>query len=356
MARAGGGFQMKIGRQVIGDGRPCFIVAEAGSNHNRDFRTACRLVDVAREAGADAVKFQVFAAEKIYSRKTPMASYLKKKNLAKKGETLWDLVKRIETPRQWLPDLVKHCRKSGITFLCTPFDLEAVDQLEAVGVEAYKVASFEITHLPLLERIGRTGKPLILSTGMAGLADIEVAIEVFRGAGGTAVTLLHCAVAYPVRFEDIHLRAMDTLRQAFQVPVGFSDHTMGHTADVAAVARGACLLEKHFTLDRTQPGPDHPFALEPGELKEMVAAVRQTEAALGSPIKHHTPAEEELYRIARRSLVAARRIPAGTRITKAMIAVKRPGYGIPTRFLDVVVGRTARRDIEEDDILTWEMI
>jgi len=347
---------MKIGKRTIGEGQPCYIIAEAGSNHNRDFDIAKRLIDVASDANADAVKFQVFAAEKIYSKKTPMASYLKKNKLAKEGETLCDLVKRLEIPRKWLPDLVEYCGKKGITFLCTPFDLQAVDALEKVGVLAYKVASFEITHLPLIERIGKTGKPLIQSTGMANLSDIEIALDAFRAAGGKDLALLHCAIAYPARFEDLHLRSMDTMRQAFQAPVGFSDHTMGHVSDVAAVARGACIIEKHFTLSRNQEGPDHPFALEPDELKEMVTAIRQTEAALGSPIKRHTKAEEELYQLARRSLVAACRIPKDTRITRKMIEVKRPGFGIPTKFMDVVVGRVAQRDIDEDDILVWEMI
>ncbi|MBF0498565.1 MAG: N-acetylneuraminate synthase family protein [Candidatus Riflebacteria bacterium] len=347
---------MNIGSKSIDERHPCFIIAEAGSNHNRDLETARRLIDIAAEAGADACKFQIFAAEKIYSKKTPMASYLKDKKLVKSGESLWDIIKKLETPRAWLAELVGHCRARGIQFLCTPFDIAAVDELESVGVEAYKVASFEITHLPLIERIAKTGKPMILSTGMANLEDIEVALDTFHGAGGKELSLLHCAIAYPAKFEDLHLRAMDTMRQAFSVPVGFSDHTMGYVSDVAAVARGACIIEKHFTLDRRMEGPDHPFSLEPGELKEMVTAIRQTEAALGSPRKRHTVAEQELYRLARRSLVAARPIPKGTIITRDMIEVKRPGFGIPTRFMPVVIGRTARVDIDDDDIMTWEMI
>lgn len=347
---------MKIGKFEIGGNRPCFIIAEAGSNHNRDFNNAKQLIDVAVEAGADAVKFQIFSAEAIYSKKTPMASYMKKEKLAKDDESLWDVIKRIEIPRQWTPDLMAYCRQKGILFLSTPFDLKAVDELEAAGVEAYKVASFEITHLPMLKKISATGKPIILSTGMASLEDIEVAMAAIRAGGTSEVALLHCAIAYPPRFEDINLRAMDTMKQAFQVPVGFSDHTMGHVTDVAAVARGACIIEKHFTLSRQQEGPDHPFSLEPHELQEMVNAIRQTEKILGVPFKQHTAAENELYRIARRSLVAAVRIPAGTVITEEMIAVKRPGFGIPVRHMDIVTGRTAKCDIDEDDILTWEMI
>lgn len=347
---------MKIGKFEIGENKPCFIIAEAGSNHNRDFDNAKKLVDVAVEAGADAVKFQIFSAEAIYSKKTPMASYLKKGNLTKDNETLWDLIKRIEIPRHWTPDLKAYCDKKGIMFLSTPFDLKAVDELEAAGVEAYKVASFEITHLPMLRKISATGKPIILSTGMASLEDIEVALAAIREGGSSQVALLHCAIAYPPRYEDINLRAMDTMKQAFQVPVGFSDHTMGHVTDVAAVARGACIIEKHFTLSRNQEGPDHPFSLEPAELKEMITAIRQTEKILGTPFKYHTEAENELYRIARRSLVAAVAIPAGTVITEDMLAVKRPGFGIPVRHMNIVVGRTAKVDIDEDDILKWEMI
>ncbi len=347
---------MKIGQREIGHERSCFIIAEAGSNHNRDFANAKKLIDVAVEAGADAVKFQIFSAEAIYSKKTPMASYLKDKKLAKDGESLWDIIKRIEIPRSWTPDLMDYCRQKGIIFLSTPFDLNAVDELEAAGVSAYKVASFEITHLPMLKKISATGKPIILSTGMASLEDIEIALAAIKAGGSSEVALLHCAIAYPPKYEDINLRAMDTMRQAFGLPVGFSDHTMGHVTDVAAVARGACIIEKHFTLSRQQEGPDHPFSLEPDELKAMIEAIRQTEQVLGSPFKQHTAAESELYRIARRSLVAAVNIPAGTVITEEMLAVKRPGFGIPVRHMEIVIGRTARHDIEEDDILTWEMI
>jgi len=347
---------LKIGQREIGHEQKCFIIAEAGSNHNRDFENAKKLIDVAVEAGADAVKFQIFSAEAIYSKKTPMASYLKDKKLAKDGESLWDIIKRIEIPRQWTPDLMAYCQKKGIIFLSTPFDLNAVDELEAAGVAAYKVASFEITHLPMLKKISVTGKPIILSTGMASLEDIEIALAAIKSGGSSEVALLHCAIAYPPKYEDINLRAMDTMRQAFGLPVGFSDHTMGHVTDVAAVARGACIIEKHFTLSRQQEGPDHPFSLEPDELRAMVEAIRQTETLLGSPLKQHTTAENELYRIARRSLVAAVNIPAGTVITEEMLAVKRPGFGIQVRHMEIVIGRTARRNIEEDDILTWEMI
>jgi len=348
--------KIKIGNRLIGEGKPCFIIAEVGSNHNRDFNQALKLIDVAAESGADAVKFQTYSAERLYSKKTPKMNYLRKKSLAKEGESVWDLIKRIEMPREWHKDLAAYCTKKDMIFLSTPFDIEAVDELEEVGMQAYKIASFEITHLPLLEYVATKDKPIILSTGMADLSDIEIALDIIYKQGNKNVILLHCAINYPPRYGDLNLRAMETMRQAFQLPVGFSDHTLGITSDIAAVALGASVIEKHYTLNRKLPGPDHPFALEPDELKNMIQAIRDTEAALGSPVKKHTEAEEEMYRLGRRSLVAACNIPKGTEITQGMIAIKRPGYGIPVKMLNVVIGRTAKTDVEEDDILTWEMV
>lgn len=339
---------IRIGQRLVGPGEPCYVIAEAGSNHNRDWETALKLIEVAAAAGADAVKWQTYSAETMYSRKAPRFDHLK--------EDTWELIKRIEMPREWHADLARACADHGVHFLSTPFDLEAVEQLAAVGAPAYKIASFEITHLPLLKAVAQTGKPIILSTGMASLGDIELALETIDKAGGTEVALLHCAIGYPPRFEDLHLRAMDTIRQAFDVPVGFSDHTLGFVSDIAAVARGADIIEKHYTLSRQMTGPDHPFALEPGELREMIASIRQTEAALGRPIKHHTPSEEVFYHGARRSLVAACAMPQGTVIEERMLAVKRPGTGIHPKFIPLVVGRTVKVDVAEDDILTWEMV
>lgn len=347
--------KVKIGNKLVGENEPCFIIAEAGSNHDRKLEHAFKLIEIAKEAGADAIKFQTYSAETIYSKKTPKPDYMKKKGLSAEKETLWDVIKRIEMPRDWHPKLKAYCDQQGIMFLSTPFDLKAVDELEAVGIEAYKIASFEITHLPLVEHAARQGKPIILSTGMADLADIESALDAIYRQGNRDVALLHCAINYPPRYEDLNLRAMTTMRQAFQLPVGFSDHTLDIISDVAAVALGANVIEKHFTLDRKLPGPDHPFALEPAELKMMVKAIRNTEKSLGSAVKKHTDAEKELYKIGRRSLVAACRIPKGTKITREMLEVKRPGYGIPTKLMENVIGRTARIDIDEDDILSWEM-
>jgi pseudaminic acid synthase len=355
-ARVYGKAEVRIAGKGVGSGHPTYVIAEAGSNHNRDLATARRLIEIAAEAGADAVKFQTYTAEGLYSRKTPAMSYLQRDGLLAGNENVWDLIKSVEIPWEWHEELAQSAARSGITFLSTPFEESAVDVLEAVGVPAYKIASYEINHAPLIEQAARTGKPLLISTGMASMGDIERALDVANGAGAEEIVLLHCAINYPPRFEDLNLRAIETLRSAFGLPVGWSDHTLGHSADVAAVALGACCVEKHFTLSRDQPGPDHPFALEPEELQAMVGAIRETEEALGSSVKRATAAEAEMYRLGRRSLVAARDIDPGHQLERADIAVKRPGFGIPVHDIDKVVGQRAGRRIEADEVLTWEDI
>ena len=347
---------IEVGGRTVGPGHPCYVIAEAGANHNRDLSIAKELIDVAANAKADAVKFQTYTAEGLYSRKTPNPSYLKNKQLLKSDtETVWELIKRVEIPWEWHDELAAHAAAAGIHFLSTPFEEAAVDVLEKVGVPAYKIASYEITHLPLIEHAARTGKPLLISTGMASLADIERALDTANAAGCDQIALLHCASSYPAEFDILNLRAIGTLAQAFGVPIGYSDHTIGHTADVVSVALGATLIEKHYTLSRSMDGPDHGFALEPAELAGMVTAIREAEASLGSPIKRVTEAEGELYRLARRSLVAARPIAAGQRIELADIAIKRPGYGIPVYEREALVGRVASHAIEDDEILQWGM-
>lgn len=353
-ARVYGNPQFRIAGRPIGPGSPCYVIAEAGSNHNRDLATALRLIEVAAEAGADAVKFQTYTAAGLYSRHTPEMRYLKEQGLVGDRESVWELIKRVEMPWEWHGDLARHAAEVGVTFLSTPFDESAVDLLEEVGVPAYKLASYEVNHLPLIERAARTGKPLLISTGMASLGDIERALDAAAAAGARDLLVMHCAVNYPPRFENLNLRAIGTLRDAFQIPVGWSDHTMGHTADVVAVALGACAIEKHFTLSRDHPGPDHPFALEPRELRDMVTAIRDAEASLGSTVKRVTDAEADLYRLGRRSLVAARALAAGAEIRRDDIAVKRPGFGIAVDALDQVVGRHVAHDVEEDQVLQWD--
>lgn len=347
---------IEVGGRPVGPGHPAYVIAEAGANHNRDLGIAKQLIEVAAEAGADAVKFQTYTAEGLYSRKTPNPKYLAKQKLLKNDqETVWEMIKRVEIPWEWHDELAAHAKGAGIHFLSTPFEEAAVDLLETVDVPAYKIASYEITHLPLIEYAARTGKPLLFSSGMASLGDIERAIDTAKAAGATQVALFHCASSYPAPFDILNLKAIETLIQAFQIPVGYSDHSVGHTADVVSVALGATLIEKHYTLSRDMEGPDHGFALEPDELKGMVNAIREAEASLGSPIKRLTESESDLYRLARRSLVAARAIPAGTKITEADIAVKRPGYGIAVHEREALLGRVASEDIEEDEILQWAM-
>ena len=345
---------MTIGHRKIGDGAPCFIIAEAGSNHNCDLATALRLIDVAVEAGADCVKFQTYTAETLYSRFAPRLTEMEGRSRAE--ETPFELIKRIELPWEWHERLVAHANAGGIIFLSTPFGHDAVDLLHRLGVPAFKIASYEIVDLPLLRRAARTGKPIILSTGNSSLADVEEAMATLQEAGATGVVLLHCVSQYPAKVEDVNLRAMVTLRQAFDVPVGFSDHTMDSVSSLGAVALGACVLEKHFTLDRSHPGPDHPVSLEPEELRRFVQDVRRLEAALGSPVKRVQVSEDENHRLGRRSLHARTRIPKGATITEEMLTVKRPGLGIKPVLLPVVVGRVARRDIEADEWITWDMI
>jgi sialic acid synthase SpsE len=353
-ARSYGNPEFRIGDRLVGPGHPCYVIAEAGSNHNRDLPTALRLIEVAAEAGADAVKFQTYTAEGLYSRRTPDIKYLKEQQLVGGSESVWDLIKRVEIPWEWHHDLARHAAENNISFLSTPFEEAAVDALEEVGVPAYKIASYEVNHLPLIERAARTGKPVLLSTGMASLGDIERALDTAAAAGAHDLMVMHCAVNYPPRFEDLNLRAIRTLQDAFQIPIGWSDHTLGHTADVVAVTLGACAVEKHFTLSRDHPGPDHPFALEPHELAAMVVAIRETEDALGSSVKRVTAAEMDLYRLARRSIVAARDVSAGGELTRDDLAIKRPGFGIPVHELDQVIGRHVIHDVVTDDVLEWD--
>lgn len=353
-ARVYGNPEFRIGVRQVGPDHPCYVIAEAGANHNRDLGTAMRLIEVAAEANADAVKFQTYTAEGLYSRRTPDIKYLREKGLVGEHESVWELIKRVEIPWEWHADLARHAAESGIAFFSTPFEEAAVDALEEVGVPAYKISSYEINHLPLIERAARTGKPMLISTGMASLGDIERALDTAASEGAHDLLLMHCAVNYPPRFADLNLRAITTLRSAFQIPIGWSDHTLGHTADVVAVTLGACAVEKHFTLSRDQTGPDHPFALEPGELAAMVTAIRETEESLGSSVKRVTESEADLFRLGRRSIVAAHDISAGGELTREDVAIKRPGFGIPVDALDQVIGRHVAREVVADQVLQWD--
>ncbi len=339
-----------IGDRRIGDGHPCYVVAEIGSNHNQDFDMARRLIDAAAEAGVDAVKVQTFKAEQHVSRDTPGFTYLD-------GQNTFELIKSLELDRSWHEPLKRHCEERGLAFFSSPCDREAVDQLTALGVPAHKVASFDITDTDLIGLMAASGKPVILSTGMADWMDIERAVHACRGHGNDQVVLLQCTSLYPAPAELSNLRAMASMRAAFGTLVGYSDHTQGDHVSLAAVALGACVIEKHFTLGRDLPGPDHSFAIEPLELTEMMKRLREIESALGDGAKAGPrPEEREMFEKGRRSLHARVEIPEGTSIAAEMLVSKRPGLGIPPHLVDVVVGRTARKHIKADQWISWDMI
>jgi N,N'-diacetyllegionaminate synthase len=342
----------EIGGTPIGGGARCYVIAEAGANHNRDLGLAKELIDVAADAGADAVKFQTYTGQDLYSSRTPRFEYLADQRSPQ------ELLDAIALPRAWQPELQAHATARGIHWFSSPFDRAAVDELAALGVPALKIASFELVDLGLIRHAAATRIPLILSTGMATYGEVEDALDAVAAAGGTEVALLRCASLYPSPPEIMNLRAMATMRDAFGVPVGLSDHTTGVAVAAGAAALGMAILEKHFTLDRAMDGPDHPFAVEPGELKAMVAGVRAVEAALGHGRLEgpSDPERAEMYTLARRSIIAAAAIPAGTTITEAMLTVKRPGYGVKPRDMALLVGRTATRDIPFDEVITWDMV
>ncbi len=345
---------VNVGSWTIGSGQPCFIIAEAGVNHNGDLELACRLVDAAQAAGADAVKFQTFQAGQLVTPDAPKAAYQRQATDA--GESQFAMLKRLELTADMLRTLRDRCVEQGILFLSTPFDEASADLLDQLGVPLFKISSGDVTNIPFLTYLAGKGKPLILSTGMACLGEVEGAVRAIRDAGNDDLILLHCVSRYPADPAEANLRAMQTMRAAFGAPVGYSDHTPGIEVPLAAVALGACVIEKHFTLDRSLPGPDHRASLLPDELEAMVRGIRTVEAALGHGRKEPAPGEAETARVARRSLVAAQDIPTGTVLTAAHIALKRPGTGLPPGMRPYLIGRTARMDIPAGTLLSLEML
>lgn len=345
---------VEIAGRKVGAGAPCFIIAEAGVNHNGDLNIARQLIDVAADAGADAVKFQTFTAESLVSKDAPKAEYQLRTTSA--AESQYEMLKGLELSEPAHENLIKEAANRGIMFLSTPFDEASADLLEKLELPAFKISSGEITNLPFLEHVARKGRPLIVSTGMSNLAEVAAAVDCIRNAGNEQLILLHCVSAYPAAAADVNLRAMETLTKEFGTPVGFSDHTLGIEVPIAAVALGACLIEKHFTLDRTLPGPDHAASLEPDDLKAMVRAIRTVEAALGHEGKQPADVEANTAAIARKSLTAARDLSAGTILTQELIAIRRPGTGLSPSRRDELVGRTLRSDVRAGDLLTLEML
>lgn len=329
----------------------CFVIAEAGVNHNGDMDLAHRLIDAAAQAGAHAVKFQTFRADRLASAQAPKAAY--QQAATGMAESQLDMLRRLELDEAQHVELMRHCAGSGILFLSTPFDEDCADLLARLGVEAMKTPSGELTNQPYLAHVARLGLPMIVSTGMADLAEVTQAVATIEAAGAPPLCLLHCVSAYPAPPEDVNLRAMDTLARCFGVPVGFSDHTQGIAIPLAAAALGARVIEKHLTLDRSLPGPDHQASLEPAELAAMMDGIRAVLAALGDGRKRPAAREAEVAAVARKSLVLARALPAGAVLCPADLAAKRPGTGIPPGRAAELVGRKLRRPLAADHLLGW---
>ena len=340
-----------IGQRIVGPDHPCFVIAEAGVNHNGDLELARRLVDVAAEAGADAVKFQTFRADRLVSPTAPKAAYQRQTTGA--GESQLDMLRRLELSPAAHRELNDYCRQRGLIFLSTPFDEESADLLDELDVLAFKIGSGEVTNHPFLEYVARKGKPIILSTGMSYLSEVDEAVRLLCDAGCEQLILLHCVSSYPAAPADANLRAMQTMAVAFDLPVGYSDHTPGIEVALAAVALGACVLEKHFTLDRNLPGPDHRASLQPDELRALIAGVRVVERALGDGVKHPAPAEADTRAVARRSLVARVEIPAGATVEAGMLTALRPADGIPPSLIRRIIGRRTRHPLAAGQFIDW---
>lgn len=325
-----------------------YIIAEAGVNHNGSFELACRLVDAAKGAGADCIKFQTFKAEDLVAHNAQKAKY--QKDTTGEGSQM-DMLKKLELPYDEFLKLKDYCDKVGICFLSTPFDLDSIEFLNSLDMPFWKIPSGEITDYPYLSALAKTRKPVVMSTGICEVAEIGAAIKVLRENGAKEIKLLHCNTEYPTPFEDVNLKAMQTMRNVFGLEVGYSDHTEGIEIPIAAAALGATVIEKHFTLDRNMEGPDHKVSLEPDELAAMVSCIRHIERAIGTGDKMPSPSEKKNISIVRKSIVAKRLIKAGEKFSEANITVKRPGTGIsPMRWNDVL-GLEATRNFDEDELI-----
>jgi len=333
--------EIVIGDYRIGPGNPAFIIAEIGSNHDGSLERAKELILASKNAGADAVKFQSFTADGLAARSQ---------------ERLYSFFKSSEMPTEWHFELSQYCKERKVIFLSTPFDEAAADTLNKIDSPAFKIASGDLTHYPLIRKVASYGKPVILSSGMGTLGEVETALATIREQGNDQIVLLHCVSNYPPRFEDINIRAMVAMRQAFDIPVGFSDHSPGVSVPLGAVALGACMIEKHITFDRLLPGPDHPYAMQVDEFGVMVKEIRNLEKALGSGTKAPAEAEIPERQWARRGLYAKQNIAKGSVITEDMIKLVRPCMVLGPSDLPIVLGRTAREDIAEDEAISWEKL
>ena len=329
-----------------------FIIAEIGDNHNGSVLLAKKLIAAAKEAGADAVKLQTWITEEVFAWNAPKAAYQESGSI--REETLFEMNKKLELSLEDHRILKDYADELGIMFFSKAGSLTAVDMLRELDIPAIKIGSGDLTYHPLLVKLGRTNKPLILSTGMATIAEVEEAIDIIRSVSRAELYLLHCTSNYPAQSQDANLRAMETLKTAFHLPVGYSDHTIGIEVAIAAVAMGACMIEKHFTLDKRMDGPDHKASLEPSEFYAMVKAIRNVEGALGDGIKKPVASELEIRDKMRKSIVAVMDIPAGTLFDERNITCKRPGTGLPSRVMPLFWGRKAKRSLVKDQMLSWE--
>ena len=329
-----------IGNRIIGKDESCFIIAEAGLNHDGEFAQAKELIKKAVKVGVDAIKFQTYKTEKFI----------------RKGDKNFALFKSLELrDKDWI-DLSKLAQKLGIIFFSSVWDEDSVDLLARLNALAYKIGSADLTNLPLLSYVARKKKPIILSTGMSEIKEIEEALNVIYSTGNKNVALLHCISRYPADYKELNLLTIKTMKDKFRVPVGFSDHTIGITGSLAAVALGANIIEKHFTLDKNLPGPDHKLSLEPDEFREMIDNIRLIEEALGDGIKKPTKIELKIRKLARRSIVSNTKIPERAKITENMLKLVRPGTGIEPRFINKIIGKIAKKEILEDEIIKWSKI
>lgn len=344
---------IQINERWVGPGYPCFVIAEAGVNHNGDINMAKQLVDVASEVGADAIKFQTFKAERLVTRDAPKANY--QRQTTGTQESQFEMLRRLELSEDAHAELVAYCKKRGLLFMSTPFDEGSADLLADLGVPVYKIPSGEITNIPYLKHVASKGRPLIVSTGMSYLGEVEKAVRAIESTGNTQFVLLHCVSNYPAAPEDINLSAMKTMATAFNTLVGYSDHTEGLEIAFASVAMGACVLEKHFTLDRELPGPDHRASIEPEQFAALIQGVRSIEAALGDGRKQPAASEANTASVARKSLVAATALKAGTVITEEMVAIRRPGTGLLPDLYPMLIGRQLNVDVKSGTLFDLSM-
>lgn len=341
-----------IDNKKIGNKYPVFIIAEAGVNHNGKFELAKKLIDAAKEAGADAVKFQSFQADTLSTKTAEQCAY--QKNNIDQDETQYKMLKRLELPRKFHAPLKEYCQKQNIIFLSTPFSEQDADYLEKLEVSAFKIPSGEINNFPYLSHIAKKNKPMIVSTGMSSMDEVKEAKRVILETGNDKLIFLHCTSNYPASPESLNLKVISAMQKELDIQMGYSDHSKGYTANIVATALGASVLEKHFTLDRTTEGPDHKASLEPDELKKMIDMIRQTEIMLGDGIKRCTSEENDTLKVIRKSIVAKRNIKIESIIKLDDLVIKRPGTGIPPTEINSIIGKKTKRDIKADTLITYK--